>query len=181
MTRRFTNANQVPKRSSPVCHSFQLSVNCMSTPLWFRTVWIWDIKYHTFPRAQEQVSERVSELSSEWAQWSARAKRGKAKQANEWALWGNEQVAQCLQYIYCKNDQTGGKHIFITNYMIIMILHIQTCSNLIYCPQHFGCYGNNLHLDPPSNGQTSNILTKLSIIKLFKIKFWATFYLRISF
>ena len=50
-----------------------------------------------------------------------------------------------IQYVQCKNVQTGGKHIFHTNYMIIMILHIWTCSNLIYCPQYFGCYGNNFH------------------------------------
>ena len=78
-----------------------------------------------------------------------------------------------VQYVQCKNVQTGGKHIFYTNYMIILILHIWTCSNPIYCSQYFGCYGNNLRSDPLSNRQTSDILTKLSIIKLFNIKFWA--------
>ena len=29
-----------------------------------------------------------------------------------------------IQYVQCKNVQTGGKHIFYTNHMIIMILYI---------------------------------------------------------
>ena len=42
-----------------------------------------------------------------------------------------------------------------------------------YCPQDFGCCGNNFWKHLPNNGQNSNILIKLSFTKLCKIKFWA--------
>ena len=57
-----------------------------------------------------------------------------------------------VQYFECKNDQIDGLHIFYTIYLIIKISYILTHNNLFYCPQDFGCYGNNFWRHFLSNG-----------------------------
>ena len=49
-----------------------------------------------------------------------------------------------LQYVSCKNDETGGKHISCKNCSILKIFYILSLNNVFYCFNKYGCYGTNI-------------------------------------
>ena len=99
--------------------------------------------------------------------------------------WKIERVLCRLKHCFCYSTfraKTPKLADYLSSILLIWLkkyIHIWTHKNVFYCSQEFGCYGNNFWKHLPSNGQTSNILTKLSITKLLRIWFYTTLWLKV--